>query len=260
MYRQYLHNHRALALTLDTIEAFKHLEADADERGWLLETANIPVSMVPPSEGPLSLHPAGRQVQFRLLKPEGEDTDPQQALNAAWGLAIPLGFTPWNRYPIAGAPGDTVFHYLGPWRTISDRLMAEGRGHLAWPSVCCAAQVDVGVWKSLDVDRLFVQAQLHRVGRNCGPVDGVIGPRTTECIDTLGLKNSTFQKVAEHLQSMPSPQQERQCSQVGHVALPGQNLMVSTFGSIKAVRTPQGATLTVDGPGRVILDVGENPR
>lgn len=257
MYRQHLFSHRTLALTLDTIEAFKRLELVADEKGWLVDI-NLPDPMVPPSEGPLSLHPAGRQVQFRLMKPD-EDIDTQRSLNAAWGLAVPLGFTPWNRYPIVGTPGEYVFHYFGPWRALYDRLMSEGRGHLAWPSMCCAAQVDVGAWKSLDVDRRFVQAQLHRVGRNSGPVDGVIGPRTTECIDSLGLKNASFQKAAEHLQKMGSPQEDRKRNQVGHVALPGRDLAVSAFGGIKATRTPQGATLTINGPGRVILDVGEQP-
>lgn len=255
MRRQHLHNHLGMALTLDTIEAFRALEKAADERGWLVEVTNIPPP-IPPSEGPLSLHPAGRQVQFCLRRPEGE-TDLQQALNAAWGFAVPLGFTPWTRYPLVGAPGEYVFHFFGPWRVVYDRLMSEGRGHLAWPSLCCAAQVDVGVWDSVDADRRFVQAQLHRVGRNCGAIDGIIGPRTTECIDTLGLKRADFTRVAEYLQEMDDPSIKVKPRQVGHVALPGRDLSISAFGGVKVTRTSQGATLTVDGPGRVILDVGE---
>jgi len=257
MYRQHLYSHRALGLSLDTIEALKRLEAAADGLGWLVELVTTDPPMVPPPEGPMSLYPAGRQIQFRLVKPN-ENTNTQQALNAAWGLAIPLGFTPWNRYPIKGAPADDVFHFFGPWRVIYDRLMSEGRGHLAWPSLCCAALVDVDAWKGDLSEQRFVQSQLHRVGRNCGPIDGIIGPRTTECIDTLGLKRASFPKVLEHLRTMASPQAPSQPRQVGHIALPGRDLTVSSFGGVKVVKTTQGATLTVDGPGRVILDVGEH--
>jgi len=251
--REQLYNHKGVALAADTIEALKTLEENATENGWRVSLIPAPPA-VPPPEGPLSLCQAGRQVVLRLHQ---EGAGPQQALNAAWGHAVPLGFTPWNRYPLAGSGADDVFHFCGLWRIVYDRLMSEGRGHLAWPSMCCAAQVDAGVWKGDKAEERFVQAQLHRVGRNCGPVDGVIGPRTTECIDMLGLKRAAFPKVLEHLKGMDVPRVEIQPRQVGHIALPGRKLTVSSFGGVKVTKTTQGATLTVEGPGRVILDVGD---
>lgn len=252
--RVQLYNYRGIALSQDTIEALSKVEEKATENGWRLDLINSD-STVPPSEGSESLQAAGRQVTLRLHR---DDVGLQESLNAMWGHLVPLGFTPWNRYPIVSTPGDNVFHFFGPWRVIYDRLMSEGRGHLAWPSMCCASQVDVGTWAGDKVEERFVQAQLHRVGRNCGPVDGIIGPRTTECIDTLGLKRATFPKVIQYLKKMESPSVEIRPRQVGHIALPGRNLTVSSYGGVKVTKTVHGATLTVDGPGRVILDVGSS--
>ena len=61
MKRQHLYSHRGLALTQDTIEAFKRLEVAADGLGWLVNLVTGPPPTRPPPEGPMSLHPAGRQ-------------------------------------------------------------------------------------------------------------------------------------------------------------------------------------------------------
>lgn len=253
MGRIQLVSHKGLLLSSDTVQALTALSAKADANKWW-------VDLFGPRAGeedgnPLSLIPAGREVHFRFVRSEVGEPDPQVALNALWGHAVPLGFIPWLRYPLVG-PDDHIFHYFGPWVTLYDRLLAEGRGHLAWPSVCAAAQGDVGVWKGDKAEERFIQAQLHRIGRNCGPIDGVIGDRTGEAIESLGLARASFPQVVEHLRAAESPPLPDNVRKVGHVAIPGRQLSVTATGSIRVVKTQQGATLTIDGPGRVLVDVG----
>jgi len=252
MYRQKRINYRGIMITKDTAEALSKVEKHASDLGWQFFILG---PHPPHPEDPRSLIPAGREVHFTLRG--AKDASEQQEIDAAWGIAVPLGFTPWLRYPQATA-GRTIFHYFGPWRYIYERLLAEGRGHLAWPSVCAAAQCDVGAWKGDHADERFAQAQLHRIGRNCGPVDGVVGPRTREAIESLGLTRAAFPQVLEHLRvAETSTPLSTGPQQVGHVALPGYPLQVAAFGEVQATQTPQGATLAVSGPGRVVIDIGD---
>ena len=252
MYRQRRINHHGVYLTQDTIEALNKL------REWAFEAGRWDVTLLGPAlkdepSGPMSMVDTGREVHLRFKRSDVDD--PQITLNAAWSCAVPLGFTPWLRHLLVGE-GDTVFHFFGPWQPIYDRLLAEGRGHLAWSSVCAAAQVDVGVWKGGQEEAVFAQAQLHRLGRNCGAVNGVIGPRTKICIESLGLRRSSLAALVEYLRTAePEPvvEQERQR---GHLVLPGQMLTFGTFGGVKAIKSDRGAALVVDGPGRLIVDVG----
>jgi len=252
MQRETLINFRGLLLTQDTAHLVQSLEANAGATGWQLE-------LLGPKAGSadgeiLSLAPAGRELHLTLTRKE--EHDPQSALNALWGYAVPLGVTPWDRYPIVGDI-NYIYHFLGPWQPLYDRLLAEGRGHLAWPSVCCAAQCDVGQWKGDKPDERFAQAQLHRVGRNCGPIDGIIGPRTAESIRSLGLERSSFAQVLAHLKERETPLPSRQDRRVGHITVPGRQVAVTPTEGIKVTRTMHGASLVVDQPGRVIVDIGE---
>ena len=244
-------SYQGILLTKDTALAIELLKAKAGETGWQVKLEGP----APGSEdgNPLSLVPAGREVHLRLSQ---GDSSPQASLNALWGCAVPLGFTPWCRYPIAGEPKANVLHFFGPWRPLYDRLMSEGRGHLAFPSVCCAAQCDVGMWKGEKVLELTLQAQLHRIGRNCGPLDGTIGPRTAQAIQSLSLGNLSLEQIVEQLCGMGAESPQKSTRQVGHIALPNRQLSVVSTGEIKVARTKQGAILTVDGPGRVVLDIG----
>ena len=244
-------NFRGRTLTEDTVKAVTSLEERLSDSGWKM-------LLLGPSPGseeddPMSLVPAGREIHLSLER-EGMPSD-QEILNALWGHAIPLGFTPYSRYPIPDS-SDTVFHYYGPWRTLMDRLFAEGRGHLAWPSLCAAAQVDVGRWKGDKATERFTQAQLHRTGHNCGPVDGEIGPRTARAIESLGLVRVSLADVHRHLMqvqdSTPTPTERR----TGSLQLPGQKFNIGVIGGIKVTRTSTGAALTIDGPGRLVIDIG----
>ena len=252
MSRLRLINYKGFPISSDTQEALSKLEARADEMGkWRLDLLGPP-----PGHGagdPLSLAPAGRELHFILRR---SDRTEQEAINAAWACAVPLGFTPHDRWPRESGTSK-VFYYLGPWQSLNDRLLAEGRGHLAWPSICAAAQVDVGAWKGDKAEERFVQAQLHRLGRNVGPVDGVVGPRTSAGMESLGLERPTLALVKEHVRTAPAP--ERQLvpqSGRGHLNIPGHKVRVQAFGRVQAQQNGEsGAFLAAEGRGRLVVEV-----
>jgi hypothetical protein len=142
------------------------------------------------------------------------------ALASLWSVVVPLRFTPWDRNPVPSST-DHVFHFLGPWQTLYERLIASGRGEHAWVSTCIAAQCDVGAWKGDRELQRFVQAQLHRIGQNPGPLDGQIGARTVAAIHALGLKSlRDLALLAEELKS-------RQTGVIFPTNVPGKELSAS---------------------------------
>jgi hypothetical protein len=197
----------------------------------------------------LSMRPAGRQFSIEVLAP---GISKQGLVELAWVVAVPSGFTPWNRYPVAGAQDD-VFHYLGPWQSLYDTMLSEGMGELAWPSTCAAAQVDVGRWGGgREVER-FVQAQLHRVGQRCGPVDGVITDRVSASLRSLGLTGD-LATVAAQLSKLPDPIVARSKMRSGFIS-GGQDVHATSSGRAYLTRTPSGYSYSYDGGGRIIVDV-----
>jgi hypothetical protein len=203
------------------------------------------------------MRPTGREVQLRLQLPglQGDPLDRRQReIEVLWGIVVPCGFTPWTRYPLLGS-GDDVFHFLGPWQVLYDSMCGEGRGEEAWPSLCVAAQVDVGRWEGDRTVERFVQAQLHRLGVPCGAVNGVVDERTLAGLRALGLKGLRLEEAATRLASLAPPRPHAEQRKHGFISVDGDAVAV-TSGKVAAIRTPQGFALTVDGPGRVILDVG----
>lgn len=246
-------SYKGCLLTPDTVAALSALEKAATAKKWRLRILGPSPSA--PDGDAVSLIPAGREVWFDLKRSDVGDL--QTALNAAWGFAVPLGFTPLNRHPLStGMEDDNIFHFFGPWQAVYDRLLAEGRGELAWPSVCAAAQVDVGAWKGDKADERFVQAQLHRIGRNPGPVDGVIGPRTASALETLGLDRPSLAQTLLYLKGAhPSPVPKEQQS-IGHLYVPHRKMVVSATGAIRVQQAGNTAVLHVTGAGRLIVDIG----
>ena len=174
-----------------------------------------------------------------------------------WSLAVPLGFTPWSRYPVI-SEHQHVFHYLGPWAVLYERICAEGRGHLAWDSVRTAALADVGALEGARAIEKFIQAQAHRLGHNPGPVDGIIGPRTIKALESLGLKGLPFSEMAETMIKKTSKKPTPLKRGAGHITIPGRALSVTSFGSVKTLQTNNGVSLDVGGAGgRVVVDIGE---
>lgn len=239
--------HHGIYVAPDVAVAMVELEARASKTGWVVKFFRSDH----PTYSPLSLAPAGREVAFEFQK---AGSDQQAALYAAWGTAVPLGFTPKLRDPLL-EPGYRVYHYLGPWQALYGKMLAEGRGHLAWSSVCCAAQLDAGAWKGDKEETRFVQAQLHRWGRNCGPVDGVVGPRTAGAIESLSLPRGSLTLVAEHLLKNEPPEMPETRSSRGHLYLPGRQLVVQGHAGVKAWSMDSGAGFEVSGPGRIVVDV-----
>jgi len=246
MHRVRLMTYKGLIVAPDVAAALRALEARANDAGWRVRY----IKPDPQPYSPLSLLPAGREVWLVFEK---DQVDHLTALYAAWGHAVPLGFTPKLRDPLM-EPGHMVFRYLGPWQGIYNKMLAEGRGHLAWSSACCAAQLDVGEWKGDKEEPRFVQAQLHRLGRNCGPIDGVVGPRTSAAIESLALPRGSLTLVAEHLLKAEPDKNPAKVTR-GHLHIPGHQLVVEGFGGVKAWPMDSGAGFEVSGPGRVVVDV-----
>lgn len=262
---------RRTMVTPDVAEALRQLEVRAAGQGGVRLVIQGPTqdkftwagvrSDMGPTEYPphLSMMPTGREVYLRaqLTDPHaGSPAERRQAeVETLWGLAVPCGFTPWLRYPIAGR-GDEVFHFLGPWQPLYDSLLGEGRGEVAWPSLCIAAQGDVGRWGGgRDVER-FVQAQLHRLGVPCGAVDGVVGSRTSEGLRGMGLSGVNFTEVAARLAGMEPPTPKKTEHRRGFISADGPITAVSS-GRVALIKNPQGYAIAIEGPGRVILEVGE---
>ena len=199
---------------------------------------------------PFSMRPTGREVYLSL---EGA-SDRFEAVSLLWSLAIPLGFLPWNRYPMPG-DNDDVFHFLGPWRMLGDFLHGEGRGEHAWPSISCAAQSQVGHWEGPKATERKVQMHLHRLGVHCGILDGMIGERTLSALKALGLGGVKLEECLGALEGMDPPKRNPRDRNVGHIVLGGVSAEAFTSGGVHSLRTPTGYSLTIDGPGRMILMV-----
>lgn len=250
--------YRRAVVTPDTAEALRHVELNAAKRkgphisfkGVQRRDANWRGAGDAPH---LSMTPTGRQVRLKMHLPTNRAEDEIALL---WGIAVPLGFTPWNRYPIPG-DNDDLFHYLGPWQMLFDHLCGEGRGEVAWSSVCCAAQCDVGTWEGDRRVERFVQSQLHRLGLHCGPVDGVIGERTTLALQALAVTGMTLDETAEALAKYRDPKPKASERRHGHIVIDGDDVAVFSYGKVASMKTKQGVALTIDGPGRVVLDIGQ---
>lgn len=256
--------YRRAAITPDMAEALRQLEIRARAVGgirlsfearpqaldWKEAEREPGPTKNPPSA---SMWVAGREARLRV-KFLGREASRWEELAMLWGLAVPLGFTPWDRYPMPSRT-DEVFHYLGPWQTILDTLGGEGRGELAWPSMCSAAQVDIGRWQGDQPVERFIQAQLYRLGHPCGPIDGEVGPRTLGALRLAGLQGVPLSEAANYLMEFEDPEVPESQRQTGYISAPGHRLSVHTTGKVYSTTTRTGAALTIDGPGRVIVDV-----
>ena len=252
--------YRSSVVTPDTAEALRRLELAAAKipgvkihyRGVNSRDTAWGEADRGPTECPhdISMRPSGREVYLKVSSERSEHDN----LALLWGLAVPLGFVPWNRHLVLGR-GAEVFHFFGPWQVVYDSLCAEGRGESAWSSVCCAAQVDVGKWEGGRSTERFIQAQIHRVGIDIGPVDGVIGERTAQALQGL-LVEGSLEDRAEALSKYRRPPVPATGAQVGHLILPTEDVVVVSYGGVASTKTGQGYALSVTGPGKIIIDVG----
>lgn len=255
-------SYRSSGVTEDTRLALVELEKAAVAMGGVrVAYSGVPLREcswegVGANPGPLqlpealSMRPTGREVYLEL---EGAPNR-LEAVSLLWSLAVPLGFIPWNRYPLPGLH-DNVFHYLGPWRMLGDFLHGEGRGEYAWPSICCAAQSQVGTWGGPKAIECKVQMHLHRLGVHCGTLDGMVSERTLTALKALGLGGVPLEECLESLEGMSPPKQSLRDRGTGYVTLGDVKSEAFTTGGLHSLRTPTGYSLTIDGPGKMILQV-----
>jgi hypothetical protein len=217
------------------------------------------------SQDPKSLMSlAGREVTLKVKQSSLAEVENNLSyfISALWAIAVPLGFTPWNRYPTPTGDLNLDFklHFFGPWYTIYEKICSEGRGESAWHSMQDASLVDVGRLEHSQVLEKFVQSQLHRWGYNCGLVDGVLGPRVQNCLKALNAPGLNLKDLAEYLKGeSPADLKKHGARETvyGQVVIPNYNFKVFTYGKVYSAGQASGsAALTVEGPGRVILDVG----
>lgn len=216
------------------------------------------------SPGPTGLPPewsavlTGREVYLRLSvkdDQEHEGSRRERELAMLWAVAVPLGLVPFTRYPLRG-PHDQVFHFFGAWGTMMDQLLGAGRGEAGWPAFCCAAQLEVDRWEGGRATERLVQAHLHRIGFNVGPIDGIVGNKTQGGIRAANLHSVPLSEVAQRIVEMP-PQVPKTLEKTvqGRLEMPDVDFSIHPFGQVRATRTVRGADLQISGPGRVVLDV-----
>ncbi len=257
--------YRSSVVTPDTAEALRRLELVASERGGVriryrgVSSDEASWDGVQRDPGPtglpphLSMRPTGREVYLSVTTEEG--TDPMRELAILWGLAVPLGFMPWGRYPVPSLH-DHVFHFLGPWAIIPDFLNGEGRGEQAWPSVCAAAQCHVARWGGPKPTEHALQAHLHRLGIHCGPVDGNVGERTLSSLKAMGLGGIPIDQALQALCQMGPLTPEKGKRRVGFFTMSG-SVEAFPSGQVHVTRTRAGYAVTADGPGKITLLFGE---
>ena len=257
-------SYRSALFTPDTRAALTKLgEASRSYEGLSLKYRGVPRALCswegavedPGPTGlpaPVSMRPTGRETYLTV---EG-GANPVDEVAALWGMAVPLGFVPWDRYPLPSATSH-VFHYLGPWASVGDFLQGEGRGEAAWPSMCAAAQCDAGLWEGDRLVERTVQTHLHRLGIHCGPVDGTIGPTTLGALKALGVGNRELSVTQEALAGMEAPRRVPFKRAQGHLVLNDVPMEAFTSGGVHTVRTRSGYSVAVEGPGRLILMVGD---
>jgi hypothetical protein len=263
--------YRSSLVTPDTAEALRSLERAAHDLSGVrihyggTSAAQSTWAGVEKDPGPtglparLSFRPTGREVYLRIevLDKTRPEANPMGALSILWSLAVPLGFVPWSRYPVPG-PHEEVFHYLGPWASLGDFLSGEGRGDEAWPSMCAAAQHDVGRWDGPKYAEYGVQTHLHRLGVHCGPVDGMIGERTLSAIRAIGMGGLPLSEVLDALGEFePRAPRKSEERRVAHFSTDGPLPEAFTSGQVHTVKTRTGYAVAADGPGRLILLFGE---
>lgn len=237
-------------ITEDTKKIVDLLILKASNYGWKVDLCDPPIKT--------DLYDCGREICFELKHSEGFETKSIDQINALWGIAIPLGLTPYNRYPLDDSLS-FMFQHFGCWTPLMDRLLAEGRGNLMWSSIVCACLCDIGEWKGDKLLVRMIQSQLHRIGYNCGAIDGVLGSRTLRCIQANNLQGLELSEIVKIL--IEKHRREVKISKrttKGFLSLPNRNFQVTCYGGINTVKSANGVAIESNSVGgRLIIDIGE---
>jgi len=105
-------------------------------------------------------------------------------------IALPLG---WNLI----SNEDWHFEFRGEWHATKERLNVElGDKQLSYRQTSMAALFDVGLtfefYPENRVPIIMLQGQMHRVGLNAGPIDGIPGTKTKAALKKLGKTLEAF--------------------------------------------------------------------
>jgi D-alanyl-D-alanine dipeptidase len=128
-----------------------------------------------------SFHNAGRAIDFDVARIALPNTPKDKQLDRFWDIATGFGFSPIIDKPNEHQKEAWHFDYLGPWKYLKDNY--------GYSMAAMAAVLDVEGAHSLygrDPVRLL-QAQLHRVGIDCGAIDGHWGPMTKKGLLKAGV-------------------------------------------------------------------------
>lgn len=214
---------------------------------WTLDTINVLKILEEKNKAHNFMISFGKSEEFdntrRCVEIEGDT-------KKIWSFVVPLGFTPMERFPISS----NIYWFFGPHQAMMDRLMAQGRGEVVWESFLTASRIEAGTWPKEDrlVERT-IQVELHRLGYNPGPIDGVIGKETTRALAEAGCKDKlslALQKLQMRKVATPKPAKVR----FGEVQIP-EGSQIQAYGDIRATRHENGAKLEIHGSGRVIIDI-----
>lgn len=261
------------SVTPDTADALRKLESRISKLRVLLKVEcrgalEMTWDKIREDPGPTGLPPewsavlTGRELYMRLTIQNDDGpaaSKRERELAMLWGLAVPLGFTPFTRYPLPG-PHDEIFHFFGEWGLLIDHLLGAGRGEAGFPSFCCAAQIDVGRWEGGRVTERLVQAHLHRIGYNVGPIDGVLGNKTQGGLRAANLHSIPLNDAAKQIVNLPAHVPEALPRDVhGRLTMPDVRFSIHPYGQVRATRIASGAELQISGPGRVVIDIPDPP-
>lgn len=239
--------YRGCKLTTDTTQAIARVEQQA----FSLGNVKIHIETTSQLDG-VGLWDAGREVCICMTYKDSKQPVP---VSQIWGLAIPQGFTPWDRYPIDSSPTKNTFLYLGEWQRLFDSLLGEGQGEYAFPSVQTAARIEAGVYQGDRKVECTVQAYLHHLGIPCGPVNGQITDRCVRAIQALGMKAGSLEEMIPQLAKMTPPSGKlSDTDSYGHIIC-SRISQVNAYGNVQTTRTPMGAEISIQGPGRIVLDI-----
>lgn len=243
--RTSLSRYGALTVSADTALALHTLESRAKERNIVLDILDAEGSI-------LKLHSqrfyeSGREVLIRYSPVNLRSLTVYEKISAVWSLAYPLGFTPYFRHPLPGE-GSDLFQFFGIWQPIMERLYNEGSGEYAWSSMWYAAMTDVG---KIPTDYLFflIQGQLHRLGYNCGVVNGVLNDKTKKCLQSLGLYGISYEDIAIELVQREISNNNAPLKSTGYLYLStttlDREISVKGFGDVGIVKDPNGVRINI---------------
>lgn len=144
-----------------------------------------------------SNHQWGGALDFDVEALDFPGLEPEQQLPRFWQLARPLGFRPIIAAPHVHQSESWHFDCYGPLQRVFDGFEdANLAGVSSYAQTALAGCVLAGLYKGSLPNERLVQARLLAAGFFCGPVDGIVGPRTLEALWKAG--------VAEARRSTPA--------------------------------------------------------